>query len=208
ALDILYNHHNIAPFISQALIQDLVTSNPSPGYVARVAAVFNLNRANPYQMREVVRAILLDPEARGDVKTDPNYGHLREPAQLIANVCRAFDAKSSNQQQLSDGFLRDQSTPMGQDIFRSATVFSYYSPDVQLPGSTTIGAPEFGIMTSYTSLKRINFVNQMTFGVGITSNGATGTAPNGTALDLNPLLSLASDPGALTDAVGNLLLHG
>jgi uncharacterized protein (DUF1800 family) len=72
ALDILYNHHNLAPFLSQALIQELVTSNPSPGYVARVTAAFNLNRANPNQMREVVRAILLDPEARGDVKTDPN----------------------------------------------------------------------------------------------------------------------------------------
>jgi uncharacterized protein (DUF1800 family) len=213
ALDILSNHHNIAPFISQALIQELVTSNPSPGYVARVAAAFNLNRANPYQMREVVRAILLDPEARGDVKTDSNYGHLREPAQLIANLCRAFNAKSFNQQTTSDGFLRD--VPSGglnsgfivqsQDVFRSPTVFSYFSPLTLLPGSTTVLAPEFGIMTSYTTLKRINFVNQMTLAGGVQVGG---NSPTGTALSLTSWLPLASDPGALTDAVGGLLLHG
>src|SRR5207253_1627932 len=53
ALNIIYNHRNVAPFISQALIQALVTSNPSPGYVARVAAVFNLNRSSPNQLRQV-----------------------------------------------------------------------------------------------------------------------------------------------------------
>lgn len=205
ALDIIFNHRNVAPFISQSLIQELVTSNPSPGYVARVAAVFNRFRSSPYQMREVVRAILLDPEARGDMKTDPNYGHLREPAQLVLNLCRAFGAVSINQRTNSDGFLRDLTIPMNQDIFRPPTVFSYFSPQTNLPGSTTVLAPEFGIMSSYTSLKRINFVNQMTLGGGIQTST---NAPNGTGLNLTPWLPLASDPGALTDAVGNLLLHG
>ncbi|HLJ91942.1 MAG TPA: DUF1800 family protein [Gemmataceae bacterium] len=208
ALDIICNHHNVAPFISQALIQELVTSNPSPGYVARVAAVFNLNRSNSYQMREVVRAILLDPEARGDVKTDPNYGHLREPAQLVANLCRAFNAKSANQQTTSDGYLDQLTTPMSQDIFRPPTVFSYFSPQTLLPGSATVLAPEFGIMTSYTSLKRINFVNQMAMAGGVAAGGATSNAPNGTALSLTSWQVLAGNPGALTDAVGGLLLHG
>jgi uncharacterized protein (DUF1800 family) len=215
ALDILFNHRNTAPFISQALIQDLVTSNPSPGYVARVAAVFNLNRTNPYQMREVVRAILLDPEARGDVKTDPNYGHLREPAQFIANILRAFNAGSKiNTSVPSDGFLRDVPTGslmngfvlQGQDIFRPPTVFSYFQPDDILPGSTTVLAPEFGILSSYSSLKRVDFVNQMTFGGGVPINGPN--APKGTALDFSTWLTLASDAGALTDAVGSLLMHG
>jgi uncharacterized protein (DUF1800 family) len=208
ALDIIYNHHNIAPFISQALIQEFVTSNPSAGYVARVTATFNLNRTNPFQIREVVRAILLDPEARGDVKTDPNYGHLREPAQLAANVCRAFDAKSFDQQTTSDGYLDQLTVPMSQDVFRPPTVFSYFSPQTTLPGSATVLAPEFGIMTSYTSLKRINFVNQLTFAGGVTAGGAASNAPNGTALSLTSWQALASDPGALTDAVGSLLLHG
>jgi len=205
ALDIIYNHHNVAPFISQALIQELVTSNPSPGYVARISGVFDRNRASPNQMREVVRAILLDPEARGDVKTDPNYGHLREPVQFVANVCRACNAKSINHLTNSDGYLAPQTTSMGQDVFRPATVFSYFQPDNVLPGSTTVLAPEFGIMSSYTSLKRANFLNQMMFAGGIAVGG---NSPNGTALDLTFLLPLASDPGALTDAVGTLLLHG
>src|SRR5207253_10426111 len=157
------------------------------------------------QMREVGRAILLDPEARGDVKIDPNYGHLREPVQLVANVCRAFNAKSVNQQTTSDGYLNPQTVPMGQDVFRPPTVFSYFMPDNLLPGSATVLAPEFAIMSSYTSLKRANFVNQMLFagGVAVSTN-----APNGTSLNLSAWLPLASDPGALTDAVGNLLLHG
>ncbi len=97
---------------------------------------------------------------------------------------------------------------MSQDVFRPPTVFSYFQPSNLLPGSTTVLAPEFGIMTSYTSLKRINFVNQMTFAGGIPSGNSTSTAPNGTALSLTSWLPLASDPGALTDAVGGLLLHG
>jgi uncharacterized protein (DUF1800 family) len=204
ALDILCNHHNVAPFISQSLIQELVTSNPSPGYVARIAAVFNQNRTNPSQLREVVRAILLDPEARGDVKTDPNYGHLREPAQFVLNVCRAFNAQSLNPRVASDGVLDPQTTPMGQDIFRPPTVFSYFQPDAVLPGSTSVLAPEFGILSSYSSLKRINFVNQMTFAAGVQ---VSTNSPKGTALVLTPWLPLASDPGALTDAIGGLLLH-
>src|SRR5262249_8123455 len=97
------------------------------------------------------------------------------------NLCRAFNAQSANLQAQSDGYLNPQTVPMSQDIYRPPTVFSYFSPDAQLPGSTTIGAPEFAIMTSYTSLKRANFVNQMTLGGGI---GVSTNAPNGTALTL------------------------
>src|SRR5262249_37168635 len=73
-IDNAYWHPNTGVFISRQLIQMLVTSNPTPGYVARVASVFDRNRTNASQLREVVRAILLDPEARGDVKTAPTYG--------------------------------------------------------------------------------------------------------------------------------------
>ena len=97
AIDNIAYHPNVAPFISKQLIQHLVTSNPSPGYVARIAAVFTANQTSPTQLFEVVRAILLDDEARGDAKdpaTFPNYGKLREPVQFIANVLRAFNAAS------------------------------------------------------------------------------------------------------------------
>ena len=90
ALDNISNHPNVGPFISKQLIQHLVTSNPSPSYVERVARVFNNDCDGLYpqgctntrgNLKFVVQAILLDPEARGDVKTDPNYGKLREPVQ-------------------------------------------------------------------------------------------------------------------------------
>ena len=97
AIDNIIHHQNVAPFISKQLIQHLVTSNPSPGYVERIAGVFAANRDSPTQLQEVVRAILLDPEARGDFKdpaAEPNYGKLREPVLFITNILRAFNATS------------------------------------------------------------------------------------------------------------------
>ncbi|MCV4626875.1 DUF1800 family protein, partial [Escherichia coli] len=79
----------VGPFVSKLLIQHLVTSDPTPAYVERVAAVFNNNGFGVRgDMKAVIRAILLDPEARGDVKNDPNYGKLREPVQLLTNLFR------------------------------------------------------------------------------------------------------------------------
>ena len=110
----LANHPNVGPFISKQLIQHLVTSNPSPAYVERVAKVFNNDCSGLYpqgctnvrgNLKLVVQAILLDPEARGDVKTDPNYGKLREPAQYIIGFLRAFNVKSFDKQSTSDGVL-------------------------------------------------------------------------------------------------------
>src|SRR5207244_6719804 len=87
AIDNIFNHQNTAPFVCNQLIHQLVTSNPSPAYVGRCSAVFVANKANPIQMQSVITAILLDPEARGDVKTDPSYGHLRDPLLLMTNLC-------------------------------------------------------------------------------------------------------------------------
>src|SRR5439155_361057 len=86
AIDNIAYHPNVAPFISKQLIQHLVTSNPTPAYVARIAAVFAAGRNSPTQLYEVARAIVLDPEARGDFKdpaSEPQYGKLREPVQFI-----------------------------------------------------------------------------------------------------------------------------
>ncbi len=120
ALDNIFYHPNVGPFIGKQLIQHLVTSNPSPAYVGRVAAVFNNDCAGLYpisgcnnargNLRAVVQAILLDPEARGDVKTDPNYGKLREPAQYINGFLRAFNVKSFDKTSTSDGVLGSRST--------------------------------------------------------------------------------------------------
>ena len=94
ALDTLFNHPNIGPFIATRLIQQMVTSNPSPAYVSRVAAVFNDNGSGVRgDMAAVIKAILLDDEARNTAaaQANPNYGKLRQPLIRMANWVRAFD---------------------------------------------------------------------------------------------------------------------
>src|SRR5213076_77163 len=104
AIDNLFNHPNTGPYVCTQLIHQLVTSNPSPAYVGRCAAAFANNGFGVRgDMKAVITAILLDPEARGDVKTDPNYGHLREPVLWIADMLRTFNATS-------DGVLATNNT--------------------------------------------------------------------------------------------------
>jgi uncharacterized protein (DUF1800 family) len=138
AIDNIAYHPNVAPFISKQLIQHLVTSNPSPAYVQRIAAVFAANQTSPTQLFEVVRAILLDDEARGDAKEparSPDYGKLREPVQLITNVLRAFNATSDGVlDSLNVGGSAIGSADMGQDVFNAPSVFSFYPPTARVPG--------------------------------------------------------------------------
>jgi uncharacterized protein (DUF1800 family) len=205
ALDNIFNHPNVGPFIGRQLIQHLVTSNPSPAYIERVARVFNNNCAGLYpespcsgargDLRAVVTAILLDPEARGDVKTDPGYGRLREPAQFITNLLRVSGASS-------DGYLNPNSANLDQNVFQPATVFNYYPADYVLPG-TTLAAPTFGILSTTTSLRRANFVNTI-----LTNGSAAGSnAPSGTQVPLTALLPLASDPAALVNELDRVMMH-
>jgi hypothetical protein len=183
-----------------------VTSNPSPAYIERVANVFNNNCAGLYpdnpctgargDLKAVVKAILLDPEARGDAKTDPDYGRLREPALFITNIIRVANAPS-------DGFLRDESATLSQDIFKPPTVFSYFPADYQVPG-TDLAGPEFGILSTSTALRRANFVNKMLLtGIPAGTNAPTGTPP----FTLSAFTGLSSDPTALVNELDRLLLH-
>lgn len=204
ALDNIFEDENIGPFISKQLIQHLVTSNPTPAYVARVASVFNGSLGVRGDLKAVVRAILLDPEARGDQKIEASYGRLKHPAQYIANVLRAFNAKSADLATQSDGYLNPQAVLMGMDLFRPPSVFSYFSPSGTVPGGGGVRGPEFGLMTTSTALRRANFINTMAF-----SRIAVGTnSPAGTSLDLAPLQALAGNPGAMVDSLNTLLLHG
>ncbi|MGZ5437630.1 MAG: DUF1800 domain-containing protein [Pyrinomonadaceae bacterium] len=217
ALDVVFNHPNVGPFVSKQLIQHLVTSNPSPAYVQRVATVFNTNRTNPSQMREVVRAILLDPEARGNVKSDPNYGKLREPAQCVAGFLRTFNVKSFDKTSTSDGVLGSRSSTdftgiLDQPIYQPPTVFSYYQPAYEVPGSKILG-PAFGILSTSTTLRRANVVNTLTYS-GVTVNlspiASNPDRPRGTSIDIANLEAIAVNPsdGQVTDALNSLLLHG
>lgn len=210
ALDNIFNHPNVGPFIGKQLIQHLVTSNSSPGYVERVARVFNNdcdalypdNCANARgDLKAVVRAVLLDPEARGDLKTDPNYGRLREPVQLLTNALRACNATG-------DGVLANRSSggdlpnSLGQPLFMPATVFSYYSPGYEVPGAGLTG-PAFEILSTSTALRRANVLNQLIY----TGINAGANNPTGTRLDLTSLESLAGDPAQLVAALDSLLMH-
>jgi uncharacterized protein (DUF1800 family) len=227
ALDNIYNHPGLPPFICKQLIQQLVTSNPSPAYVARVADTFDRNRTSTTQLREVIQAILLDPEARGDRKTASNYGHLKEPVLYIANMMRLYGAKSDDRTKNSDGYLNPYAVNMGQDAFRPPSVFSYFSPGkVAVGGNPPVLGPEFQIQTTATALARVNFVNQSfapnstrTIDVvrahGTTPNGTdtsgnpiVATGPNGTAVDISSLLGFATDPSALADELNQGMLHG
>jgi uncharacterized protein (DUF1800 family) len=211
-LDNIFNHPNVGPFIASQLIQHLVTSNPSPAYVERVAKAFNNNCQGLYpenpcsgargDMRAVITAILLDPEARGDLKTDPNYGKLREPVQYITNILRAFNATS-------DGVLGNRSSAgdlpgsLDQPVFQPATVFSYYQSNYEVPGTGILGPP-FGILSTSTTLRRANVANQLIYlGIPVGANN-----PTGTQLNLSSLEALAANPGAIADQLNALLFHG
>lgn len=226
ALDNIFNHPNVGPFISKQLIQHLVTSNPSPAYVARVTKVFNNDCSGLYpqgcanvrgNLKLVVQAILLDPEARGDVKTDPNYGKLREPAQYINGFLRAFNVKSFDKSSTSDGVLGSRSSTdftgtLDQPIFQPTTVFSYYQPGYEVPGTKILG-PAFGILSTSTTLRRANDINTLVYsGVGsnTTPTAASPDRPRGTSVDLSNLEALAANPsdGQLVDAINSLLFHG
>jgi uncharacterized protein (DUF1800 family) len=200
ALDNLFNHPNVPPFVSALLIQHLVTSNPSPAYIKRVADVFQagtfqgLGSGTRGDMKAVIAAILLDPEARrGDdpsttVSTD---GHLREPILYITNLLRAFGATTDGLQPVNFA------TSMSESPMRSGSVFNFFPPNYVIPGTTTLG-PEFDLQTTAIALVRINFVNSFAFS----------TLGTGTTVSFTTYANMASNPSAMIDALNALLLHG
>lgn len=220
----LSDHPNAGPFIGKQLIQHLVTSNPSPAYVERVARVFNNDCNGLYSqgctntrgnLRFVVQAILLDPEARGDLKTDPNYGKLREPAQYINGFLRAFNVKSFDKLSTSDGVLGNRSSgdftgSIDQPIFQPPTVFSYYQPGYEVPGTKILG-PAFGILSTTTTLRRANNINTLIYtgvNVNTTPTAANPDRPRGTSIDIANLEAMAGNPIDVVNALDALLLHG
>ncbi|HEV7645763.1 MAG TPA: DUF1800 domain-containing protein [Pyrinomonadaceae bacterium] len=208
ALNNIFNHPNVGPFVSKKMIQHLVTSDPTPAYVGRVAAIFNNdgfgNRGN---MKAVVKAILLDPEARGDIKTDPNYGKLREPVQAITNVLRNFNVRNVAATGPSDCNINPRSSTLGQSVYQAPSVFNYFPADYIVPGTTVVG-PEFGILNTGSSIARANLMNTLVFNTIPVSNPDT---PAGTSIDLTGLqaLSAADSTGnLLLDELNNKMMHG
>ena len=197
----IVNHPNVGPFIGKQLIQKLVTSDPTPAYVARVTAVFDNNGAGLRgDLRAVVRAILTDPEARGALKIDPGYGKLIEPVLYMTSVARALNAQS-------DGlYFRNSSSAQGQFVYYAPSVFNYYPFDYVVPGTQLLG-PEFGVQTSTTAVNRANFANGLVFSNAIAPDAALYGA-TGTTINLAPYQAVAMDAGALADRLDRNLLAG
>ena len=202
ALDNIFNHPNIGPFIGKQMIQHLVKSNPSPAYVARVAAAFaNNGQGVRGDMKAVLTAVLLDPEARANDNGGSDQagdGHMQEPALYLAGIVRAFNGSMNSQ----NYFASDLAT-MGEDIFNPASVFNYFSPGYVVP-TTALKGPEFQIFTPFTSLYRANLIS----GDFNNYSGAVQTYGPGMTVDFTNYVALAGTPSALVDALDITLTHG
>ena len=187
---------SMGPFISQQLIQHLVTSNPSPGYVQRVSTVFG-NDGNGVvgNLQAVITAILTDVEARaGDdpSTTGPSYfGHMREPILFMTDVLRGLNATVG-----ATSTISNDASNMGEDLFNAGSVFSYFSPFSR--SEFGLVAPEFQIYSTQTAADRVNYVNSILYG----------TAATGFKINLTPFVNHATDPTTLLDYISSIFLHG
>ena len=214
-IDILFNHPNVGPFIGKALIQMMVTSNPSPQYVTNVTNAFNNNGSGVRgDMQAVIRAVLLDPEARNESPA-ADFGKLREPVLAVTNLLRQMGYTLPNDaldpDPISDFALTNPAgtgtayLAQGEDVFRSPTVFNFYPPDFPVPGAPDLEGPEFGILSTTTALSRDDLLYQLI-------NGSVSTQalyrPNFVRVDLSSLMPIASDPNAVIESLNQTLLRG
>jgi len=214
ALDSLFDHPNVGPFIAKQLIQRLITSNPSTGYVARVATKFNDNGSGVRgDLKAVVRAIFLDEEARYGHTTIADFGKLREPVIRLSHLWRAFNA------QYVDGFsiystnspqLKDTSPVIGQQALGANSVFNFFHPDYAPLGPIRdkgLLAPESEIYTENYILSTTTYLNTYIHKFYDAGPGAGGVQFN-TYIDIKPQVALAENPDAFLDEIDLVLLSG
>lgn len=218
ALDEILAHDNVAPFVSRQLIQRLVTSNPRPGYVRRVAQAYEAGRyrlpsgrrigtGRRGDMQAVVSAILMHPQARQQRFADnPSFGKVREPVLRVAQWARAFRDDRSFRRNAPVGRLNrsNRSTELGQRPLAPPSVFNFYRPGYVAAGSLTadagLVAPELQITTSATTASYVNFMSDV--------------IPRGRQLggqlrpDYADELPLADSPQGLVDHLDTMLTYG
>ncbi len=204
ALDNVFDHPNVAPFVSIRLIQRLVTSNPSPGYVNRVANIFNDNGAGVRgDMEAVVRAILMDDEARPDMPMELD-GKVKEPILRLTQLWRAYDAASSSGRY---PFIAVYIV-FGQGPLQSESVFNFFSPFYAPPGEirdSSLVAPELEIATEYLN----TFVTNYMFNQAFVNNSAnTNAGDDDVLIDIDGEIGVATDIDILIDLVAGKLLGG
>ena len=202
-LDTIFNHSNVGPFVARRLIQRLVTSNPSPTYIARIAKVFaNNGHSVRGDMKAVVQAILLDSEARSSsfVSSD-DYGHEREAVIRLANLYRAFNASSSTGKVV----VNSSTFNFGQAPLYAPSVFNFFSPFYSQAGpiqDADLVAPEFQITTDTTVITSANRMRSAVYQQPSSGN------PDAIVLDLSAQMALASNPTSLVDSLNTLLMSG
>ena len=204
ALDNIFSHPNVGPFIAIRLIQRLVTSNPSPAYVDRVASVFNNNGSGIRgDLGAVVKAILLDAEARPDLPMEID-GKIKEPLLRVTQLWRAYNATSiSGRYPLEAAYIL-----FGQGPLQASHVFNFFSPFFAPPGeirNASLVAPELQIATEYLSTQFTNFMFFQCFGLNQTN---TQLNDNDIYIDFSEEMAVAADVDALIDMVADKLLAG
>ena len=223
ALDTLFNHPNVGPFFGRQMIQRLVTSNPSPAYVKRVASAFNDNGNGVRgDMKAVIRAVLLDPEARNTTaRQQAGWGRIREPLLRFTHLMRAFNATS-----LSGNWplgITEVPGNLNQTAMRSPSVFNFYRPGFT-PAGTPIAkaglvAPEMQILHESSVAGYADYLDRF---IGATSpclvglgnmiadpgNTQCGEKKREIRLDIDSLLNKAGDIDALIDEIDVLMLSG
>jgi len=204
ALDNVFNHPNVGPFIAIRLIQRLVTSNPSPAYVSRVASVFNNNgRGVRGDLGAVVRAILLDPEARPAMPMDLD-GKIKEPLLRLTQLWKSYNATSqTGRYPLNFAYI-----VFGQGPLQASHVFNFFSPFYAPPGEIQDGglvAPELEIATEYLNTYVTNYMFYQTFGLNSTNQNLQ---PDDVYINFEEEMAVAADVDALIDMVTGKLLGG
>jgi uncharacterized protein (DUF1800 family) len=200
-LDTIFNHPNVGPFVCRQLIQRLVTSNPSPGYVYRVASVFNNNGQGVRgDLKAVVRAILMDYDGRVPLMSAQGVGHEREPVIRLTNLLRVFNASSP------DGkfSIRNAYANLDEEAMHSPTVFNFFSPEYSAPGAIAgagLQSPEFEITTETTVVTLTNYLRTAIY-------GSLGPATDKITLNLSNDITLAANPSQLVDHLNTVLMAG
>lgn len=209
-LDSLMAHPNMAPFIGRQLIQALTRSNPSAGYVSRVATAFQTGRFSSSgltfgtgragDLSATVAAVLLDSEVRGDAAPGAAGGRLREPVLMMTGVLRALNGRTDG-----DALGWWWGETLRQHVFRSPSVFNFYPPDYPVPGTKLQGGA-FGIHNANTALERLNYLTYL-LDWGGSAPVASVPGATGTSVTLDAFDADAADAAALVDRL-SLLAHG
>jgi uncharacterized protein (DUF1800 family) len=207
ALTDIFNHPNVGPFVCRQLIQHLVASNPSAAYVARISAVFANNGSGVRgDMKAVIQAILMDPDARaGDTSPDFDGGHLREPMLYVTDVLRGLGFTNTD----PNGYyssLSNYSTLLSEKPYTSGSVFNFFPPNYVIPG-TTANAPEFGIENTASAMLRLTVADDLvnnkisSFSVDLSATSALGMMASVTG-------NATTDSTNLVVALGTIFMHG